>query len=127
MAWRRARTARWIRKLIGYGYIAPEHAGQINDFYQRHLNLYLNFHRPCAQGEVIMDAKGKQKRVYRKWATPWEVFVGMPKAAEYLKDGQTLEQLAQTAQRESDTACARRMQTARQKLFSSIRAAGKSA
>lgn len=116
-----------IRKLIGYGYIAPEHAGRINDFYQQHLNPYLNFHRPCAQAEVVIDAKGKQKRVYRKWATPWEVFVGMPQAADYLKKGQSLEQLAQFAQRESDTTCARRMQTARQKLFSSIRATGKSA
>ena len=116
-----------IRKLIGYGYIAPEHAGRINHFYQQHLNLYLNFHRPCAQAEVVIDAKGKQKRVYRKWATPWEVFVGMPQAADYLKKGQILEQLAQTAQRESDTARARRMQTTRQKLFSFIRAARKAA
>ena len=116
-----------IRKLIGYGYIAPEHAGRINEFYQQHLNLYLNFHRPCAQAEVKIDDKGKQKRVYKKWATPWEVFAAMPKAADYLKKGQTLAQLDQLAQSESDTACARRMQTARQKLFSSIRAAGKSA
>lgn len=110
-----------IRKLIGYGYIAPEHAGRINEFYQQHLNPYLNFHRPSAQAEVTTDAKGKQKRVYRKWATPWEVLLGMPKAAEYLKKGQTLEYLTQFAQRESDTACARRMRSARQKLFTSIR------
>ena len=116
-----------IRKLIGYGYIAPEHAGRINEFYQQHLNLYLNFHRPCAQAEVTIDAKGKQKRVYKKWATPWEVFAAMPKAADYLKKGQTLAQLAQLAQSESDTACALRMQTARRKLFSIIRTARKQA
>lgn len=116
-----------IRKLIGYGYIAPEHAERIHEFYREHLNPYLNFHRPSAQAEVIIDAKGKQKRVYRKWATPWEVFVGLPQAADYLKKGQTLEHLAQFVLRESDTACARRMQSARRKLFSSIRAETKPA
>jgi hypothetical protein len=76
-----------IRKLIGYGYIAPQHAGRINEFYQQPLNLYVNFHRPCAQAEVTIDTKGKQKQVYWKWAAPWEVFVRMPQAADYLKKG----------------------------------------
>ena len=37
-----------VRKLIGYGYIAGEHAEQIGKFYAQHLNPYLNFHRPAA-------------------------------------------------------------------------------
>ncbi|MGH8543922.1 MAG: hypothetical protein ACREX3_09900, partial [Gammaproteobacteria bacterium] len=29
------------------------------------LNPYLNFHRPCFFPEVILDARGKQKKLYR--------------------------------------------------------------
>ncbi len=35
-----------IRKLIGYGHIGGEHAGQLDKFYTEQLNPYLNFHRP---------------------------------------------------------------------------------
>ena len=61
-----------IRKHMGYTYIAAPHAGRIQRFYQQHFNPYLNFHRPCGQPEIKTDAKGKQKRVYRHYQTPWE-------------------------------------------------------
>jgi transposase InsO family protein len=109
-----------IRKHIGYGHIATEHAESIHRFYERYLNPYLNFHRPCGQPEIITDAKGKQKRIYRRYATPWEVFRNMTDVGEHLKPGQRLEELARRAAAESDTACARRMQTAKQKLFAGI-------
>ncbi len=109
-----------IRKHIGYGHIATEHAGSIHAFYESYLNPYLNFHRPCGQPEIITDQKGKQKRVYRRYATPWEVFANLPEAGEYLKPGQRLEELVQRAKAESDTDCARRMQKAKQKLFEEI-------
>ena len=44
-----------VRKLIGYGYIAGEHAEAIGKFYARHLNPYLNFHRPCGFATVSLD------------------------------------------------------------------------
>ena len=109
-----------IRKHIGYGHIATEHAGSIHTFYERYLNPYLNFHRPCGQPEIITDEKGKQKRVYRRYETPWEVFANLPEAGEHLKPGQRLEDLTQQAAAESDTVCARRMQKAKQKLFEGI-------
>ncbi len=109
-----------IRKHIGYGHIATEHAGSIHQFYEQYFNPYLNFHRPCGQPEIITDAKGKQKRIYRRYATPWETFRNIPEVGQYLKPGQQLEELAQRAAAESDTACARRMQTAKQRLFAGI-------
>jgi transposase InsO family protein len=109
-----------IRKHIGYGHIATEHAGSIHTFYERHLNPYLNFHRPCGQPEILTDAKGKQKRVYRRYETPWEVLHNISDVGDHLKPKQRLEELAQRAAAESDTACARRMQTAKQKLFAGI-------
>ena len=57
---------------MGYSYIAAAHAEDIDRFYQRHFNPYLNFHRPCGQPERITDARGKEKYVYRRYATPWE-------------------------------------------------------
>ncbi|MCC7173669.1 MAG: transposase family protein [Bryobacterales bacterium] len=36
-----------IRKHIGYGHIAAEHAEAFQAFYREHFNPYLNFHRPC--------------------------------------------------------------------------------
>ena len=79
-----------IRKHMGYPHIQAEHAGAIHDFYHDHLNPYLNFHRPCDQAELTTDAKGKQKRTYRRYATPWEVLRQLPDAAQYLGPGQTM-------------------------------------
>ena len=109
-----------IRKHMGYAHIAAPHAARIQRFYQQYFNPYLNFHRPCGQPQVVTNAQGKQKRVYRHYATPGEVFEQLPQAASYLKEGQTLEALGRIAQAESDTAAARRMQQAKRKLFASF-------
>ena len=65
---------------------------------------------------MVTNAQGKQKRIDRHDATPWEVFQQWPQAASYLKPGQTLEALGRIAQAEGDTAAARRMQPAKRKL-----------
>lgn len=116
-----------VRKHMGYGHIASTHAEAIESFYERYLNPYLNFHRPCGLPEVITDAKGKQKRIYRRYATPWEVLAQMPGAAGYLKRGQSLEALARTARAESDTESARQMQEAKRKLFARFQTERRSA
>jgi len=115
-----AKNGAVIRKHMGYTHIAAPHAASIQQFYQQHFNPYLNFHRPCGQPEIKTDAKGKQKRVYRHYQTPWETFQKLPKAAGYLKPGQTLKALGEIARAESDTAAARRMQQAKHKLFAQI-------
>ena len=48
-------------------------AEAIEEFYEEYSNPYLNFHRPCGVPEVETGAKGKQRRVYRWYATPWEI------------------------------------------------------
>jgi len=109
-----------IRKHLGYRHIPAEHAGAIHDFYRDHLNPYLNFHRPCGQAEIITDAKGKEKRIYKQYATPWESFRHLPDAAQYLSPGQTMAALETEALRFSDTEAARRMQQAKHELFRSF-------
>ncbi len=88
---------------------------------------YLNFHRPSAQREVEQLANGKRQIHYRKWATPWEVFAALPEPEQYLRAGQTLEELRAEAHCESDTQCARRLQKAKRKLLAKIRPIGRSA
>jgi transposase InsO family protein len=109
-----------VRKLMGYTHIAAPHAAAITAFYTEHLNPYLNFHRPCGVPELVVNAKGKEKRVYRWYATPWEILRQLPDVASHLKAEWTIAQLDQQAQTKSDTQAAAEMQEAKQKLFQSI-------
>lgn len=52
-----------IRKHMGYFYINQKSAPEINDFYIKYFNPYLNFHRPCGFATLKVDKKGKQKKV----------------------------------------------------------------
>src|SRR5450631_1042379 len=106
-----------VRKLMGYTHIPAPHAAAITDFYTEYLNPYLNFHRPCGVPELKVNAKGKEKRVYRWYATPWEILRQLPDVASYLKDGWTIAQMDQQAQAKSDTQAAAEMQEAKRKLF----------
>jgi hypothetical protein len=80
-----------IRKHIGYGHIASEHAEDFDQFYRAHFNPYLNFHRPCGVPEIMTSLKGKQKRVYRWYATPWEILRQVPDLAHSLRPDITIE------------------------------------
>ncbi len=120
-----------IRKHMGYGYIAAEHAEDIHAFYQSDFNPYLNFHRPCGQPERIVDQRGKEKFVYKRYATPWEALrtleQAQPPGQSYLKPGVSIEGLDRIAQAHSDTQAASRMQEAKRKLFLGFRQERKSA
>ena len=120
-----------IRKHMGYGYIAQGNAQDIHSFYQRNFNPYLNFHRPCGQPERITDPDGKEKYVYRRYVTPWEVLrelsQNLPQGQSYLKPTLSIPALDQMANLLSDTESARRMQEAKRKLFLSFRQERKSA
>jgi transposase InsO family protein len=106
-----------VRKHMGYGYIAAPHAEAIENFYEQHFNPYLNFHRPCGVPEQTINGKGKVKRVYRWYATPWEILRQLPGLASHLKEGVTIEQLERLARAKGDTQAAAEMQEAKRKLF----------
>ena len=112
-----------IRKHMGYGYIAGQHAQAIHRFYVQHLNPYLNYHRPCAQADIEVDEKGRQRRYYRRYQTPLETLLALPKAAQYLRDGLTVATLQRIAAVRSDTAAAQQMQKAKRQLFEQFRPA----
>jgi hypothetical protein len=115
-----AKNGAVIRKHMGYGHIESRHAEAIEEFFEQHLNPYLNYHRPCGVPEVITNAKGKQRRVYRWYATPWEILRQLPDLARRLREGTTQAELEKLAGAESDTAAAVRMQEAKRQLFAAI-------
>src|SRR5688500_12547326 len=84
-----AKNGAVVRKHMGYTHIAAPHAAAVEAFYEEHFNPYLNFHRPCGVPERVVNGKGKEKRVYRWYATPWEVLRQLPGLAGHLKEGTT--------------------------------------
>ena len=115
-----AKNGAVVRKHMGYTHIAAPHAAAIQTFYQQHFNPYLNFHRPCGVPERVVSRKGKEKRVYRWYATPWEILRQLPGLAGHLREGMTIEELERRARAQTDTAAAEAMQAAKQKLFAAI-------
>jgi len=116
-----AKNGAVIRKHMGYAHIESQHAEGIEIFYERYFNPYLNFHRPCGVPEVVTNSKGKQRRIYRWYATPWEILRQSPDMARHLRSGLTRADLERQASAESDTEAARRMQEAKQHLFAGFR------
>ncbi len=115
-----AKNGAVIRKLMGYGHIAAEHAEAIGAFYKEELNPYLNFHRPCGVPETIEKAKGKRRRIYRWYATPWEILRQLPDLARHLRPEVSQAELERKANAQSDTQAAANMQVAKRKLFARI-------
>jgi hypothetical protein len=108
-----------IRKLMGYGHIASQHAEALQKFYTEHLNPYLNFHRPCGFATVSWDQRGKRQRKYKTedYRTPFEKLQSLPEAEQFLKPGVSLPELQKRALAISDTECALRMTAAKTKLL----------
>lgn len=106
-----------IRKHMGFDHIASTHADGINTFYEQYFNPYLNFHRPCGVPHLKKDKQGKTIRVYKWYATPWEILRQTPGVAGSLKEDLTIDQLDRLAGADSDTGAAIRMQAAKRKLF----------
>jgi transposase InsO family protein len=110
-----------IRKHMGWGHIPAAHAERIQQFYSAYLNPYLNYHRPCAQADVEVDAKGRKRRRYRRYQTPLETLLSLPNPQQYLRPGLTLATLKRISKLRSDTEAARLMQEAKHRLFEQLR------
>ena len=100
-----------IRKLIGYGPIASEHAAALQKFYTATLNPYLNFHRPCGFATLVEGKRGRMRRVYYHddYRTPYEKLRSLPDWQKTLKPGITVKFLDQLASAQTDLAAAQRM------------------
>jgi hypothetical protein len=70
--------------------------------------------------EQVVNAKGKAKRIYRWYATPWEILRQLPDLARHLNEGVTIEELDRRARTQTDSQAAEAMQKAKEKLFQSF-------
>lgn len=118
-----------VRKHLGYSHIPQRFAQEVNRFCREFLNPYVNFHRPCFFAESTTDRHGKTRKRYllKDMMTPYEKFRSLPHAEAFLKPGIDLAQLDHLAQALSDNDAARRLNAARNKLFTSINRRSKQA
>jgi len=110
-----------VRKHMGYFYINQKYAPLINDFYMKYFNLYLNFHRPCGFASRTVDKRGKEKKVYRDYKTPYEALKGITGADIFLKPGIIFEKLDKIVNMHSDNDFAKIMEEEKQRLFKKIK------
>jgi len=115
-----AKNGAVIRKHIGYGYIEAHHAEAFTELYRRHAHDYLNFHRPCAVPEERHLGNGKIQRVYRRWATPWELLQEVPGFEMCLRPAVSAAALHDRAAVRSDTEAALDFKSAKLALFRRI-------
>lgn len=109
-----------IRKHMGYFYICQKYAPDINDFYMKYFNPYLNLHRPCGFATLKVSSKGKIKKIYKTYLTPYEALKVIPEASKYLKTGITFTKLNEIAMQQSDNEYATIMDEQKSKLFEKI-------
>lgn len=111
-----------VRKVLGYIHIPQKHADRVNTFNQRYLVPYLNYHRPCFFSRTTIDKKGKLKKNYhyKDMMTPYEKLRSLPNSEQYLKQGLSFELLDKEANKITDLESAKRLLTARGKLFTRI-------
>lgn len=112
-----------VRKHIGYGFIASEHADELQRFFTAQFNPYLNFHRPCGFAVLVKSGKGRVRRRYpaNGYMTPFEKLCSLPDWQQYLKPGITEQLLRRRAARLSDTQAAELMQKAKLDILRRVR------
>jgi len=109
-----------IRKQMGHWHIPQSEATKIQSFYKETFNTYLNFHRPCGFATETVDEKGKIKKKYETYLTPFEKFQSLPNHEQFLKKGVTMDYLEEVEQQHTDTEYARLVQKKKTELFRSF-------
>jgi transposase InsO family protein len=124
-----AKNGAIVRKHLGYTHIPSHFAAQVNTFTLDVLSPYVNFHRPCFFPHTTLDAKGRQRRLYRyqDMMTPFDKLASLPDLPQHLKPNFTLAALRAQATAVSDSTAAQHLNTARTALFDQILKPRKSA
>ena len=109
-----------LRKNLGYFHINSGLSGEYNDFFKSWFNPYLNYHRPCGYvTEVTTDYKGREKKIYGEYTTPYEKLksISKEKKTSFLKPTFTFEEMDTFAYNMSDNEYASLMRKQQYKLF----------
>jgi transposase InsO family protein len=112
-----------IRKTFGYSHIpaTEANASLLNGFCVKWLNPYLNYHRPCGFATTKTDRKGKEKKIYENYMTPYEKWKSLADAEVYLRTDTTFKRLDEIALAESDTEFALKMNEAKATMIKRLR------
>ena len=70
--------------------------------------------------KIITEPNGKRRRIYLRWATPFELLQEAPNCESLLRPGVTLSELRRLAYAQSDTEAALEMQRAKRQLMARI-------
>lgn len=109
-----------IRKNLGFFHIHHTLVGQYNKFFHTWFVPYLNYHRPCGYVTTVeTDHKGREKKIYGLYTTPYEKLKQVQKShhVSYLKQGISLKELDTIAYRRSDNEHAQLMRKRQHELF----------
>ena len=106
-----------IRKFIGRNHIAKRFAKAINDFYYKYFNVFLNYHRVCSFSTDYVNKKGKIRKKYDTYLTPYDKLKSLKNPEQYLKEGITFAELDKIAYAESDIEFGRKIREAKKELF----------
>lgn len=109
-----------IIKHMGYFYISQTYAPLINDFMKDIFNPYLNFHKPCGFASITIDKRGKEKKKYDVYQTPYEKLINIKNFTKYLKSGVTADDLSKIAHCMSDNEYAVIVQEKKEQLFEKV-------
>ena len=110
-----------IRKWIGYSHIPKRYAPAINRFYQTYFNVYLNFHRQCSYPTVYTDDKGKQRKKYETYLTPYEKLKTLENWTQYLAPGRSEKELEDISLVHSDNEFAFLMNEAKRTIWKTFK------
>lgn len=111
-----------IRKHFGYFHIpaTQDNADILNRFSRNWFIPYLNYHRPCGFATTKVDHRGKEKKIYKTYLTPYEKLKSLPNADRYLRRHIFFEDLDKIAYAESDTEFAGKMREEKEKAFQKL-------
>ena len=109
-----------IRKNLGFFHVNQNLSDKFNGFFKTWFNPYLNYHRPCGfVTEITTDFKGREKKIYGEYTTPYEKLKEISKEQNinFLKQGVSFEQLNRMAYNMSDNDFAKIMRKQQYELF----------
>ena len=117
-----SKNASVVRKHLGHGHIPRRLAPVVNEFTQRVLSPFLNYHRPCLFPTDTLDDKGRVTKRYhdRDVMTPYDKLKSLDHAERFLNSGVTFDQLDAIAHAVSDLDAAHALNDARDALLRTI-------
>ena len=110
-----------IRKHMGRNHIPQKNAPLINEYYKKYFNVYIPFHRISAFATDYVDKRGKVKKKYDVYLTPYAKLKSIPDAEQYLKSGVTFKKLDKIAFAKSDNEFAEEMEKAKKEMMKKLK------